>query len=211
MKAAIALLGLLGLAGCPALKHHAVRNAPGNVELDLAPVRETGDPAAFEPPSDPGEHRMGIAPGLFVGPASGRLSSASGHDTALELGMQVHLSFQDTERSSGRDAFGYPPNAWGASIGWAFFQSYQSRPTVMGPVYLEATRHVWLASLGAGVAVYPTPGKVGSGSVGGVDAGAQVTLGAWPFMLRMRWMQDTGFEIAGVIQIELPLSVTWSR
>lgn len=106
--------------------------------------------------------------------------------------------------------FGYPTSAWGASIGWAFLQQSEDA-TVMGPVYVEATRHVWFLSAGAGVAVYPTPGELAGGRAAGVDAGGQVTLGGWPYMLRMRYMQDSGFEIAGVIQLELPLSLTWSR
>ncbi len=211
MRLAVVVAALLGLTGCPGLKRHSVRNAPGNVDLDLAPVRETQDPAAHEPPADPGEHRMGIAPGFFIGPATGRLGSAAGDDTALEVGVQLHLSFQDTATSGGRDAFGYPTNAWGASMGWAFVQAYERLPSVMGPVYLEATRHVWWLSAGAGLAVYPTAGKVGDGRAGGVDVGPQVTIASWPYVLRMRWMQDTGFEIAGVIQIELPTSLTWSR
>lgn len=211
MRAALAIVVLFGVAGCPGLRRHSgVRNAPGNVDLDLPPVRETGNPTTYEAPADPGMHRMGIAPGFFIGPATGRLGSADGDDSALELGMQLHLSFEDSSKSAGRDAFGYPTNAWGVSVGWAFVQTYEFGPDVIGPVYVEATRHFWFASAGAGVAVYPTPGEVVDG-VGGVDVGAQVTLAAWPYVLRMRYMQDTGFELAGVIQIELPTSLTWSR
>lgn len=206
MKAARALVAALALTGCPGLRHHGVRNAPGNVELDLPLPGETGDPAAYQEPDDPGEHRMGIAPGFFVGPATGRRDDRGG----VELGLQLHLSFQDTASSSGRDAWGYPLDAWGASVGWAFGQSQSGQPTTTGPVYAEVTRHIWFFSVGGGVAVYPTPGEVSDG-VGGIDAGAQLTLGVWPYMLRMRYMQDTGFEIAGVLQIEVPLSVTHSR
>jgi hypothetical protein len=205
------LLLLVVLSGCPGLKRHNVRNANGHNDIDAPPVvAEHGDPAYHEAPADPGLHRLGIAPGFFVGPGKGRINTENSMDSAVEVGAQLHLSFGESKTSGGKSTFGYPWNAWGVSLGWGF-QSHTSLPTIVSPVYLEATRHFYIASASAGIAVYPTAGKVAGGRAEGVDVGAQVTFGFWPYMLRMRYMQDTGFELFGVVQLELPASITWSR
>jgi len=201
---------LVVLAGCPGLKRHDIRNAHGVIDIDAPPSQlQRGDPAYHEPPADPGEHHLGIAPGFFVGPGTGRIDTAES-DASVEAGVQLHLSYGESDTSVGRDGFGYPWTAWGVSIGWGF-QAHAGHGTIAAPVYLEATRHFYIASASAGIAVYPTAGKVAGGLAEGVDLGGQVTLGFWPYMLRMRYMQDTGFELFGVVQLELPTSITWSR
>ena len=85
----LVLLALL--AGCPGLRHHSPQNAMGVTDLDTPFRGERGDPAAYEPPQDPGENQLGIAPGLFFGVGSGRTADSSG--AALAVGGQVHLAF----------------------------------------------------------------------------------------------------------------------
>lgn len=201
---------LVVLAGCPGLKKHDVRNAPGIVDLDTPVARPSTDPASYEAPADPGLNHLGVAPGFFIGPGLGRLDLPSDMDVTTELGAQLHVSFGETENSGGRDVLGYPWNAWGVSMGWGV-QLNTNAPNVVAPVYLEATRHFYIASVSAGLAVYPTSGKVAHGEAEGVDLGGQVTVGFWPYMLRMRYMEDSGFELFGVVQLELPTAITWSR
>ncbi len=198
------------VAGCPGFKKHNNRNAPGVVDIDTPPVTpERGDPAMYEVPADPGEHHLGVAPAIFIGPGLGRLGDLGATDSTLEVGGQVHLSFGESATSGGKNAFDYPWSAWGLSLGWGL-QTNGSRPTIAAPVYVEATRHFYLASASAGLAVYPTAGNVYQ-DIGGVDLGAQLTIAFWPYMVRFRYMQDTGFEVFGVVQFEVPASVTWSK
>lgn len=206
MRAAPALLVLL--AGCPGFKKHDLRNAHGVTDIDTPPADAARpDPSLHEPPADPGEHQMGIAPGFFFGPGTGRLATMDG---TIEVGAQLHVSFGERDTSGGRDAFGYPTRAWGASLGWGI-QAHSTLPTIAAPIFLEGTFHWFIASVGAGLAVYPTAGEVAGGRAEGVDMGGQVSIAAWPYLLRMRYMQDTGFEAFGVLQVELPASITWSR
>jgi hypothetical protein len=198
------LVLLAFLAGCPGLRHHSPQNAMGVSDLDTPFRGERGDPAAHEPPQDPGENQLGIAPGLFFGAGSGRTSDSTG--AALAVGAQVHLAFGERDRTGHRGEIGFPFDAWGASLGWEIVQAHPDSPSIpseMGPVYVEATRNYYFVSAGAGVAVYPTAGDV--------DVGGQVTLQAAVFALRMRYMEDTGFEIFGGYQAYLPASITWSR
>ena len=211
--AVIAVAAAALTAGCPGLVKHSTRNPHGNVDL-VAPTRLTMDPTQ-EVPEDPGEHRVGIAPGIVATPGLGRM----GGNGAFELGVQLHLSFADAESSGGRDAMGYPMKAWGATLGWGIAQfgfgdgtGGTDTPTVMGPLQLGVTYHTLYAFGGsAGLVLYPTPGKVGDGSEGGVDPGAQLTIQAGVFTGRVRYVRDSGFEIFGGYVLELPASLTWSR
>ena len=51
------------------------------------------------------------------------------------------------------------------------------------------------------VAVYPDDG----------NAGLQLTLALKPYGVRFRYMAETGFEVFGAFQLELPTAITWSR
>ena len=127
MRPALATLVVLGaLAGCPGLKHHAIHNAPGVTQIDIPPPRETGDPAMYEPPDDPGEHLLGIAPGLTFMPGTGRVEPAFNQAT-LELGVQVQLSYGERDRSGGKAAMGFPWDSWGVTVGWAICRLRRAR------------------------------------------------------------------------------------
>ncbi len=219
-SAAALLVGIaVLLTGCPGLKRHSVRNAPGIVELDTPPARLTLEPQQ-DPPGDPGIHQLGLAPGFWVMPGFGRMYGGPFKDSALEMGVQLHVSFGEDRRSGGKSALGYPMKGWGATLGWGIVQFglediYDSRPpapTVMGPITLEATRHYFYAmGISAGLVLYPTPGAVGDTAVGGVDVGGQISVFASVFAMRMRYVEDSGFEFFGGYQVWLPSSLTWSR
>jgi hypothetical protein len=208
---------LLALAGCGAgMKHHAAHNAPGIVDLETPPAPQTADPKWYEVPDDPGEHALGIAPGFSAQFGAGRLTAAT---MAVEVATQVHFTYAQREFSLGRGAVGYPWDQWGATIGWAFLQltddddpdTSSGSDFYLGPIYAEVTRQWYFASASAGVAIYPTPGEVAGGRAEGVAAGAQISLMAEPFGVRLRYVQDTGLEAFFGYQIELPYSITWSR
>lgn len=212
-----AVLLTLLLAACgPGLKHHRARNAPGLVDLDTPPARQTADPKSYEVPADPGENALGLGPGLSAQFGAGRLGADA---VTVELAAQLHVSFQEREYSLGRGAVGYPWDTWGATVGWAFLQITEDddpsttgdSDVILGPIYAEVTRQWLVFSAGAGLALYPTPGEVAGGRAEGVAAGAQVSFMAEPFGVRIRVVQDTGFEIFAGYQLELPYSVSWSR
>lgn len=213
MRRAIAAAALL-LAGCPAggLRHHSTRNAPGDVvDLDQPMPGERGEPAAYVEPTDPGEHQLGIAPGAWLHFGTGRVAPEGVDDTSIEAGIQVQLAFGERRETGDKGAVGFPLNSWGATLGWAFVQSNGDLPATMGPIFVEATRTWYLVQAAAGVAVYPTPGEVVGGREEGVDVGGQITLTAAVVSIRMRYVQDSGFEVFGGYQLMLPSSITWSR
>jgi len=206
------LLALLA-GGCPGLRHHSTHNAPGNVvDLDQPLPGERGDPAAYQEPEDPGEHQLGIAPGAWFHLGTGRVPPEGVTDAvSIEAGVQVQLAFGERDRTAPRGAVGFPLDSWGATLGWSFVQKNGELPATIGPVFAEATRTFYLVQASAGVAVYPTPGEVIGGRAEGVDVGGQLSLQAAVFSVRMRYMQDSGFEVFAGYQLMLPASITWSR
>jgi hypothetical protein len=197
---------LLVLAGCPAgLRHHSTHNAPGNVTLEAPMPGERGDPAAYTEPSDPGEHQLGLMPSFWFMPGAGRVSHPS--DATLEFGGSLTLAFGERDRTGDRGAIGFPFDSWGVTLGWAFIQTDPDASgadaSVGGPVFVEATRIWYFLSASAGVAFYPTAGDL--------DLGGQISLKAAIFALRMRYIQDSGFEFFGGYELSIPASFTWSR
>lgn len=202
MSRRFALVALLGaVAGCPSLVVHSTRHAPGRVDLSQPLAHEHGDPAAYEPPEDPGEHIVAILPGASWGGGLGRNNSAG------EVAVQVRFTLpEDRDRSLGRDEFPAAWRAWGGTLGWGIVQpSLDSNavphPTVGGPIYAEVNRSWLYASLGVGAAVYPHA----------PDVGPQVTATFAYYMVRARYLPHTGFEIFGGFEFELPTVWTWSR
>jgi hypothetical protein len=209
-----ALAALVVLAGCNAggLRYHSTRNAPGNVvDLDQPMPGERGDPSAYVEPRDPGEHQLGVAPGAWFHFGAGRNPAPGIDDVNMEIGMQVQLAFGERDETGKKGALGFPLNSWGAALGWGFVQTNGDAPATMGPVSVEATRTWYLVQAAAGVAVYPTPGEGEGDQEGGVDVGGQITLTAAVWSVRVRYVQDSGFEFFGGYQLMLPSSITWSR
>lgn len=196
---------LVLLAGCPGFRHHSPRNAMGNIDVDQPTPGERGDPKQYEGASDPGENQLGIMPGFWFMPGAGRVPHPE--DATLELGGQVTFAFGERDHTGPKGEIGFPLNSWGGTVGWAFVQIMPDQvgetQTIRGPVSLEVTRIWYLVAASAGICFYPTPGNM--------DVGGQITLQAAIFALRMRYVQDSGFEIFGGYEIALPASITWSR
>lgn len=208
------LAALLLVAGCNAggLRHHSTRNAPGNVDALEAPMPgERGDPAAYVEPIDPGEHQLGVAPGAWMHFGAGRNPAPGIDDANIEFGLQVQLAFGERDETADRGAIGFPLDSWGATLGWAIVQTNGEDPATIGPVFVEAARTWYLFQASAGVAVYPTPEQSTTGQHDGVDVGGQVTLTAAIFSVRLRYVQDSGWEGFAGYQVMLPSSITWSR
>jgi hypothetical protein len=192
------------LAGCAGFRHHSPRNAPGIIDVDTPAPGERGDPKAYVWATDPGENQLGIMPAFWFMPGAGRVENTN--DATLELGAQVTFAFGERDSTGSKGAIGFPLDSWGATIGWAFVQIMPDTvddTTIRGPVSIEATRVWYLVAASAGVCFYPTPGNM--------DVGGQITLSAAIFALRMRYVQDSGFEIFGGYEVPLPASITWSR
>lgn len=196
----IALIALVACAACPNLVVRSPRNAPGHVDLTKPMAHETGDPAAFEAPTDPGEYRAMVLPGGYAGFGEGRRWAAT------ELGVQLRFTFAESfDRSSTHDEFPYVWSAWGASFGWGIAQlaNDDTMPTtaIGGPMFAEVNRSWNVCGVGAGVAVYPRDPEVGP----------QLSAWAGPIAVRARYLVDSGFEIFAGYQLELPSVWTWSR
>ncbi len=202
IRGALAAL-LLTLAGCPSLVQHSTRHAPGRVDLSQPPAREVGDPAAYDAPADPGENRVAILPGASWGMGGGRTGGGAG-----EVAVQLRFTFPEArDRSLGKDEFPAPWAAWGGTVGWAIAQlpldriEHPSHRTVGGPIYAEVNRTWLYATIGLGAAVYPSNPEVGP----------QISATAAIYMVRARYLPQSGFEIFGGFQLELPTVWTWSR
>lgn len=189
-------LAALALAGCPQTRLTSDVNAPGRVTL-APPAREDGTAALYVEPEDPGEHELYFAPGVVVGPVSGRHPAA--HDAGVELGVYLRLAYQRRARSHRSREVPWPLQGWALNLGWAPLQT--GAEVDNGPAYVELERVWFVLSAGLGVAVYPDDG----------NAGVQLTLAARPYGLRLRYMAETGFEVLGAFQFELPSAYSWSR
>lgn len=189
--------------GCADLVVHSTRHAPGHVDLSTPPARERGEPDAYEPPSDPGENVVAILPGAGFVLGTGRNGGTSGE-------VDVHLRFTLPEtraRSLGRDQFPAPWAAWGGTIGWGIAQvaldhmDHPDHRTLGGPIYAEVNRSWIFAEVGVGAAVYPT----------NTEVGPQISASLLCYTIRARYLPDSGFEIFGGYQAELPTIWAWSR
>ena len=100
-------------------------------------------------------------------------------------------------------AHGYPhllfphPDSYPNRTSDQLCQAFMQRTTATGAVGNSLNG----ALAGLGAAVYPDDG----------NAGVQATLAARPYGLRFRYMNQTGFEFLGAIQLELPRAFAWSR
>lgn len=197
MRAVALTLALAAAAtGCTRTRFTSDVNAPGKVTL-APPPREDGSPGLYVEPDDPGEHEVYFAPGVVIGPASGRRPDAS--DAGIELGMYLRMAYNTHARSHRKDDVPLPIHGWALQAGWSPLQT--GADVDIGPVFVELEKVFFVTAIGFGVAVYPDDG----------NAGLQLTLAARPYGLRFRYMAETGFELIGAFQLELPSAYSWSR
>ncbi|MBK9036649.1 MAG: hypothetical protein IPL61_36270 [Myxococcales bacterium] len=196
-RALVVGLALAAAAGCTQARYHSTVNAPGIVTL-APPARENGSPELYVPPQDPGEHELYVAPGVIGGMGVGRHEPGPNKNGA-ELGLYLRMAYKTTTRSHHRDDLPWPAPGWALNLGWAPLQ-YGPHAEV-GPIHVEVERQWFLASVGLGVAVYPDDGT----------AGVQLTGAFKPYVARVRYMAETGFEVFAGLQLELPRAITWSR
>ncbi|MEZ4403064.1 MAG: hypothetical protein R3B06_23780 [Kofleriaceae bacterium] len=195
--AALVALGATTSA-CTGLRYTAPTNAPGVVVL-APPAREDGSPDLYVEPTDPGEHELYFGPGLVGGPALGRHATSDG-STGAELGVYLRVAYQTRRHSHRRDDVPMPAvGGYVLNVGWSPLQ--YNREAELGPVWAELERAWFVASVAVGVAVYPDDG----------NAGIQATVAAKPYGVRVRYLAETGFEVMGAFQVELPTAFSWSR
>lgn len=198
MRAIAIALAATAAAACTKTRYTSDVNAPGVVTL-APPPRENGDPALYVPPADPGERELYLGTGVVFGPGTGRRPMRGSDDTNVELGFFARIAFETLARSHRKDDLPWPEDNWVLNLGWAPLQT--GADDDIGPAHVELERTFYLLSAGAGIAVYPDDG----------NAGPQVTLAAKPYGVRFRYMAQTGWEVWGAFQLELPAAFTWSR
>lgn len=189
-------VAVVALGGCTRMYYTSDVNAPGTVTL-APPARENGSPTLYVEPTDPGEHELYFAPGVVVGPVSGR--HPDGVDAGVELGLFVRLAYRTTDRSHREHDLPWPMRGFSLNLGWSPLQT--GSDVDLGPAFVELERNFFFLSAALGVAIYPDDG----------NAGVQATFAARPYGLRLRYMNETGFEVLGAIQLELPRAYAWSR
>jgi hypothetical protein len=197
MRAALLVI-LLALSGCHVFTHHRDTNAPGRVDIATPPPGDL--PAgATRLPDDPGERMITFNPGIFGG-----ASYAPGRDgdrVRFPIGIELTLNRGERDRSHFRDDFFvYPASGEGLNLGWAALELGADELEI-GPIYLEYQRFETLYGAAGGIAFDPDD----------VDFGAQGTVWYGPYYLQARYLLDGGAELAGGLQLKVPVVWVWSQ
>jgi hypothetical protein len=198
MRAVVLLVVLLvACSACVDYAQVSRRNAPGNVELSQPPPHENGDPARYDPPSDPGSENVV----LFVAPY---LIGGLGRDENAPSGVgEAGLEFRYERAGDSRMA----DSTWGIGAGAAFAQWGEHTRTVAPGAFYGEFSYRFVTSdfvpidLAAGPLYY-----VDNSSFGG-----QFTARFFCFMLRSRYVANTGFELLGGAEIPIPFFFGWSK
>jgi hypothetical protein len=152
-------------------------------------LHENGDPARYEPPADPGFSTIAAVLAPYILGGAGRYMS---HEPTGEVGFEVHVERADHARLQ--------DNNWSITTGMAFAQWSQGvRTVVPGAFYAElGYRHIFANGIPIDVALGPLL------YVDDSAAGAQATLRFYVFMLRTRYVANTGAELFGGVEIPIP-------
>jgi hypothetical protein len=188
---------LIVLTGCIDYAHTTMHSAPPNIDLATPLPHENGDPArndhAFLPT---GSTNVALIVAPYVLAGVGRAAHAG---PAGETG--VELRYEQTH--DGPMAF----ENWGITGGIAISQFSNHGPTsTPGALYLEGGYRF--------LAVEPFPFDVSAGPLVYVDnhsVGAQLTVRWALFMVRSRYVANTGFELFGGAEIPIPFFFGWSQ
>jgi len=198
---------LVALVGCTQYAHKATHNAPPIVNLDAPPPRETGDPNAFTPGEQPGTETLAVfvMPNILIGTGRWNNGKAIG-----ETGMSVRF-----ERVVDNGARYLNDSTFAVTVGTAFVQFTENRPTVYGGTFVELNYRFLMgvvpADVGMGVAVYPGASAPAIGEDLSAAIGGQLSVRLPLFQLRARYMTETGFEIVAGYELPIPFFFRRSR
>ena len=98
-------------------------------------------------------------------------------------------------------------HAWGVTLGTGIVQIAtpsgftENEVDAGGPLHAELYHRRFITMFGAGPVVYPDTR----------DVGFQATIRAPLSHLRLRYVQDTGFEVMFGFDLSIPLIFGWSR
>jgi len=191
-------LVLLVTTGCVEYAHTAKHNAPPNIDLTQPLPHENGDPARNDHAYLPtGTTNFVLIAAPYVLGGVGRATHAGpAGETGVELRYeQTHDGPMELEN-------------WGITGGIAVSQWTAHGPTsTPGALYLEGGYRF--------LAVAPFPFDVSAGPLVYVDnahsVGAQLTARWLVFMVRTRYVANTGFELFGGAELPIPFFFGWSQ
>jgi len=188
---ALVLAGALG--ACTDYAQVSLHDGPGNVDLGQPILHENGDPARYDPPTDPGAHHIALIAAPHILGGLGR------HGAVNEPGLEFRFERSDEGPMAGEN--------WGIGAGMAFAQFGDTTRTVApGAFYAEVSYRVLIKNA--------LPLDVSAGPVVYVDdasLGGQLTLRFLVFMFRSRYVANTGFEALGGLEIPIPFLFGWSK
>lgn len=196
-----ALIVLVAFAGCTQYAKTSTHNAPLVTNLDEPPLRETGDPAAFETGTDPGTETLAVflTPGVILG--SGRYGTEIFHAEPT-----FALRFEH-KKDPGR---GYlDASAFAITVGTGIVALDTDRPTTPAAVFAmldyRFIAKVIPMDVGLGPVLYPGADRFST------DIGAQLDFKITILEARFRYMKDTGFEFGVGYSLPIPLFFQRSR
>jgi hypothetical protein len=198
---ALALALAVAASGCATKQTRTSwHNAPGLVDLSAPPPRDRGDaePDAFVAPEEPGTATLAVIPMPNVLFGTGRGNPGS---LAIDLGFEMRFEYH---ASAKRQPFAKKALAFTAGL--ASLQVVDRGPNDFGGMFGELNYRFALGGIvpmdvGVGPVVYPT----------NFEVGGQVTVRLPLIAIRLRYVEQSGFEFWGGYQIAIPFLFQRSR
>ncbi len=187
-------LAALLVTGCVDYAHVAIHDAPANIELAEPIPFENGAPAKPNPVLETGSTSVAIVAAPYALAGLGRDRGTMTVESGVELRYeQAHDAPMELEN-------------WGITAGIAINQSSATSSKTPGALYLEGGYRF--------MALGPLPFDVSAGPVVYVDnhnVGGQLTARWLIFMIRTRYVANTGWEAFTGAEIPIPFLFGRSR
>jgi hypothetical protein len=197
------------LAAASGCVFHAERNAPGRVDVHLAPKQIQCH--QVEEPEDPGEHVLTLSTGAHLGGGVG-IGRPGGTAGIYQLGVEASLHYGVRPRSHRDDPplfplmtdKYYPRRSVALNVGWHLLEHGLDGPE-LGAGYLELqlyARDAYASGIAAGWVYDPQE----------EHHGPQFTLfSLGVFYVRVTYLIDRGTDLLFGLLFKVPATWFWSR